>query len=477
VSSKQITIFSDFQEPYAQYGLQHFMKKYGFTSADNPQNADVYLGYSPFLNGQQRIQIIMNVTAGKGVSLLNMQGESIPLLKIPVKIEGGTPLIKAVDDGEEYPCASISDNKIFIGFDLFAEIGRILAGFYDERFLEQDQTGKTLRAVPVVDALEEFLFSSISQSLSDKNLNQPFLWPEGHKFALVVTHDVDRIYKTYQYLPSIFKSLKKARLNELAYHFRNLLFKHGPDNPYWTFNQLSGLDRSLGIKSTYYFLNETGRLNPFSFKSWILYSGRYKVEASMVKENIQKLRDMDYEIGVHGSYNSYRNQDLLYAEKQTLESIVGSEIVGIRQHHLNYDYHTTPGIHHSCGFKYDTSIGFKPDYGIGFRRGTSFPFQILMPDMSISPLLEIPLLIMDSALGLTAEVEECFSLLSQVEKYHGVLTILWHSNSLNQNEYPMLFDTYNRIIKEARERGAWIASAADVYKWVTASPMRTTSNN
>ena len=157
---------------------------------------------------------------------------------------------------------------------------------------------------------------------------------------------------------------------------------------------------------------------------------------------------------------------LLQNEKETLESIIGSKIAGIRQHHLNYDSKCTPNIHNDCGFKYDTTIGFKPATGIGFRRGTSFPFRVMLPDETVSPLLEIPLIIMDVALDSTATPSECLALVDQVEKYHGILTILWHSNSLNQREFPLLFNTYQQIMNEVKARGAWIARASDVYDWM-----------
>jgi hypothetical protein len=468
VLSSNITIYFDSQEPCAKNGFHHFITKYGFTATAISHEADIYTGYSPYVNRDSRIQIILHAINEDGVRFLNVQGETVPFFKIPARTEGSDPLIRVADNGESYACLSINSNRIIIGFDIFTEIGRILAGYYDEYFLKTNLVGQTLRAIPVIDVLEASLFSAINRVLPVPCLEPRPVWPDGHKFAVVVTHDVDRVSKTYQYLPSILRSLKKVDLNGLGYHLNNCLFKHGTRNPYWTFDHLTGVDKSLGVKSTYYFLNEKGRLNPLSFKSWILFAGRYNIENSLIRKTIRQLSN-DFEIGLHGSYNSYQSRGLLLEEKQLLESIVGSSMVGIRQHHLNYDFNITPYLHHICGFKYDTSIGFKPDDGIGFRRGTSFPFPVMLPDSSISDLLEIPLIIMDTALGVAAEVEECFELLDQVEKYNGVLTILWHSPSLNKNEFPMLFDTYYRLIKTAQARGAWIACASDVYQRVIES--------
>jgi hypothetical protein len=283
---------------------------------------------------------------------------------------------------------------------------------------------------------------------------------------MVLTHDVDRVYKTYQYLPSILDSLKKLNMHELGYHIYNLCFKHGKKNPYWTFDDICKLENSLNVKSTYYFLNEQGKHNPFSLESWIHYRGVYDIESQCIKEVIKELSNEHFEIGVHGSFDSYNQCEQLESEKNTLESILGIPVKGVRQHYLNYDSQLTPKIHEKTGFKYDTTIGFKPDIGVGFRRGTCFPFQVLLPDMRVSPVLEIPLVIMDGALDSTATVDQCFHLIDQVEKYGGVITILWHTNRFNPKEYPEMTSLYVKIIREAKSRGAWIATAGEVYEWV-----------
>lgn len=464
-----LTLYSALQEPYAKYGLEHFLKKYGFEVTAPQQKADVHIGYSPSEDSNSRVQIVLIPDAQDKTCYINIIGETISIFKKPVQTSGEHVLGTVKCENEEYSCLSVSNNIITIGFNIFEEIGRILAGYYDSFFVAKDELGKALRVVPVVDVLEDALFSAISQVLPNASSCHRFKWPDDHKFALVLTHDVDRIYKTYQYLPSLINSIKKLNVADLGYHLKNLLFRHGKSNPYWTFEIICKIESDLGVKSTYYFLNEKGKHNPFSPQSWILYRGVYNIENQQVREAIIKLAKAGFEIGVHGSYNSYSNLELLQSEKRILESIINSEITGIRQHYLNYDNNLTPELQNKAGFRYDSSIGFKPDVGVGFRRGTCFPFQVLMPDLSISPVLEIPLLIMDGAMDAGATSEDCFKLMDQVEKYGGVLTILWHTQRFNPREYPGMVDLYRNIVKEAKARGAWIARADEVYQWMTKS--------
>ena len=252
------TVYVDSPGPYLRYGLEHFMKRNGLSLTSSPRSADIYIAQSSPGDCNARVQIILGSGDKEGLGYLHLLGETIPLFRQPMDTPGTGTFASAVFEDREYPCITIEGRRIVCGFDVFSEIGRILAGHYDPYFLKKDPVGTMLRALPVVDILEDSLVCAIRRASPQRSLIQPFRWPQGHQFALVVTHDVDRVSKTYQYLPSILQSLKKADISGLAYHLKNLLLKHGKSDPYWTFDFLNRLEESQGIKSTYYFLNETG---------------------------------------------------------------------------------------------------------------------------------------------------------------------------------------------------------------------------
>jgi hypothetical protein len=469
--SLNLTLYSDLQEPFAKYGLEHFLLKYGIQLAATPREADISVGHRIDRYFETPAQIFVNSTTRNQTCYLSVDSTTIPIFTRPEKTSGTLNLGRLVGEGEEYNCLSIHDDRIFIGFDIFSEIGRILAGVYDPDFEQKNPFGQFLRSNPVVDILEDTLITAINQIFPE--IKQNFTWPEKHKFALVLTHDVDRVYKTYQYLPSMWNSIKKADIRELIYHFGNLFFKHGQKNPFWTFESICDIENSLGVKSTYYFLNEKGKHNPLSYRSWILYKGVYNIESQPLKEIIRKLNDLGHEVGVHGSYNSYNNPSLLESEKIVLESILEKSVPGTRQHFLNYDNNSTPDIHYKCGFGYDSSLGLKPDIGTGFLRGTCFPFPIMLSDGSVSPVIELPLIIMDVGLRSASKLEECLNLLNRVEKYGGVLTILWHTRMFNRHEYREMYELYKSIVNQAKSRNAWIATGEEVYEWIVKSKEKT----
>ena len=115
--------------------------------------------------------------------------------------------------------------------------------------------------------------------------------------------------------------------------------------------------------------NEKGKARWFSPDTWKLYYGRYKIDDLKIIEIIKKLDRNNWEIGVHGSYDSYKSLKKLEEEKVVLEKILNKKIDGISQHYTNLIIPETWEYHDKIGLKYDSSLGFVDS--IGFRRGTT----------------------------------------------------------------------------------------------------------
>jgi hypothetical protein len=463
-------IYHYLNDPYAKLGLRHFLNKYRLSVASNIDDADIFIGYSEVDNNLvHNVKIQLNQGSQEIMPCyLEVKNEAIPIFKMPVKTLGDISLANIKSDHEEYTCISIINNRIIIGFDIFQEIGLILSGYYDAYYLKTDRFGMMLREIPIVDVLEQCLFEAICLIKSETNYSyKQMRWPGEKKFAVALTHDVDRVYKTFNYLPYIFKSINKLNWHELKYHLNNIRSKRVEDNPFWTFDEITNIENSLGVKSTYYFLDEKGKPKLFNLSSWWIYCGRYDIETQIIQNKIRELHRMGFEIGVHGSFNSFLDAELLQLEKGKIESIIKSKVTGIRQHYLNYDFGITSKIQDKCGFKYDTSIGYKTDSGIGFRRGTSFPFQIILPDGEISSTLEIPLIIMDVCVNSENMQTKCFKIMDNVEKYGGVLTLLWHTDYMNKTLNADNVNLYRSIIIEATKRNAWITRADEIFHWVS----------
>ncbi|WP_411966271.1 polysaccharide deacetylase family protein [Haloferax sp. YSMS24] len=276
------------------------------------------------------------------------------------------------------------------------------------------------------------------------------------EFALCLSHDVDRPYKTYQ---GLYYAVKERSL----YHLRTLLFR---ENPYWQFEDIMALERDLGVRSSFYFLNEpslfeTGSLADFVDPAdWLEHLGRYDITDDEIVDVIRRLDAEGWEVGIHGSFRSSDDFHRLGTEKQELESILGHELLGGRQHHLKLADQTWQ-YHRELGLKYDASVGSSTEYG--FQYGTH-PFRPFDDEFVVFPLTLMEVALPDPGVDFDAAWSECERLLDEAEANDAVLTALWHPRYFSEDEFPGYRRLYVRLVEEALERGAWVGPLGDYYQ-------------
>ena len=179
-----------------------------------------------------------------------------------------------------------------------------------------------------------------------------------------------------------------------------------------------------------------------------------------VGDFIKSLYGNGNEIGLHGSFLTYDNYELLEQQQNILENIIEDDVISIRQHYLHYDIKKTKDIHNKL-FKIDTTIGFNTDYG--FRAGTCMPYYIS------ENVLEVPLNIMDSSLysevGLNVDIDtskqHILSIMQKVQEIGGVLTVNFHLDYIDDKS---MLDMLEFVITEARNRNAYFANLETIKK-------------
>jgi len=264
--------------------------------------------------------------------------------------------------------------------------------------------------------------------------------------------------------------MAEGRLDRVKHQFKSLGRTLHGDDPYWNFERIMTLERELGVRSTFFFLNESGRPSLVHPQSFVLFKGRYTFEEPRIRSVIRELCSGGWEVALHGSYYSYQDAVLLRQEKENLETILGEPVRGVRQHYLNLDVPETWKIQANVGFVYDSSWGYP--HWAGFRGEAVGPF---FPTDPVSgeglSVLELPMAIMDSYLMEMEEPwREVLKCIELAEEASGVLTVNWHQRVLNPLEYPERYDLYIRLIQECQHRGAWIAPLKEIAKeWVDAS--------
>lgn len=293
-------------------------------------------------------------------------------------------------------------------------------------------------------------------------------WPDKCPFALALSHDVDRVTKRWQFPYYIAQAITHRQFDHLQRQIKSLGASLRGDDPCWNFRRIMALEDELCVRSTFFFLNEQGRASLLHPRSMVLFWGRYSVNDEHVQEIIRELHTGGWEIGLHGSYHSYRDEVLLRQEKEQIEAILGEPIKGIRQHYLNLDIPETWQAQANVGLVYDSSLGFSTRPG--FRWGTSRPFYPKDPLTGEEiRVLQIPMGIMDAPLMQEHDPwESALSLISFAEHERGVLTLNWHQRSFNPWEYQEWQEIYVRIVQECQRRGAWVAPLKDIAeRWLS----------
>lgn len=277
--------------------------------------------------------------------------------------------------------------------------------------------------------------------------------------TVCLTHDVDRVRKTYQYVTKTLKALAKGKFGKAWYMLQQIKAKR---SPYWGFDVVREIEEQHGVKSTFFFLEESAKVQWLKPKSYKIALGRYQVSEPKVAAVMRELDANGWEIGLHGSYYSYDNAELLKREKAAIESVLGHDIVGIRQHYLNWNENTWR-YQEEAGFKYDSTWGFTR--AIGFKEDKVKPFY----PIEGSDFCEIPLTIMDSCFADAKDRwDRLEEIMAEIDKQNAVLVINFHTNNFDELEFPDYKSNYVRLIETLQERGAeflTMREAVESGKW------------
>jgi hypothetical protein len=293
--------------------------------------------------------------------------------------------------------------------------------------------------------------------------------PWEYPYSVALTHDVDVMSVRERGLPSVgaavWRALGKGKISDAV---ALLLGKSGLGRDPWDlFGEWMALERNLGVRSTFFFI-------PFPNRPGIaapeIRASRYEVNDNL----LDNLRSGGWEIGVHGIDN-WRDEERGLEER---ERIAGNERpVGSRVHWLWFDEGSWARLDRA-GYSYDSTFGYNHD--VGFRAGT---LQVYRP-RSADYLLELPLHIQDAALFGTScyaqtdrgwdktpclnldeeqAMERCSDIFRFARIHGGVVTILWHYESIGASYNRREF--YERLVRMGTDDGAWVTRAGDIVEW------------
>lgn len=242
------------------------------------------------------------------------------------------------------------------------------------------------------------------------------------------------------------KSIKlaiKTLLNAIASRLGNYSFEY-----YDTFDWIMDINEKNGNKVTFFFISDHsgGKID-----------GDYSLKEPRIQALIQKIHHRGHKIGLHGSYNTYKDAKQITTEtnilRHTIKTLnIKQNKMGCRQHFLRWKTPDTAIHLNNAGFDYDTSLSFADLPG--FRCGTSHEYK--MYDLNKRKALNLkqrPLVVMECSiidnhymgLGYTQKAKnEFLKYKHRCQQFNGNFTLLWH-NSHFLTEKDKIF--YKELIK------------------------------
>ena len=333
-------------------------------------------------------------------------------------------------------CCFFRQTQGDIPFDMFAASFYLLT-LYEEYFPTQlDEHGRFdpneslayrngFLEIPLIDRWAYLLKEELGKRYPDEKFKK-------RKFRFVSTFDID-----YPYL-----YLKKGWMRSMGGLIRDLLnlrfdaivsriavYLRMKSDPY--FEALRWIDRIH---------KEAGK--PYSLFALMNDSGKYgRKTFSPLTDYYEYLKKTDSVIvGLHPSYDTYRNFDRLMKEKETLEKVMGKEKILIsRQHFLRMLVPDTFRQLEAAGFREDFTTSFAQISG--FRSGTAIPYRFYDVEKdTISELLLHPTIMMDACLinnsGFRPDeaLEKIKQLIDACKQSGGDFVSLWHNSNLAGNK-------------------------------------------
>jgi hypothetical protein len=164
-----------------------------------------------------------------------------------------------------------------------------------------------------------------------------------------------------------------------------------------------------------------------------------------------------YRVGLHPSYRSNSDLNILKIEKTRFEDITRQTLIMSRQHFLKLRFPETYQRLLSLGVKHDYSMGYADD--IGFRASIATPFRWFdltkneVTDLWIHPFQVMDVTLRDYIkLTPTEAVVRVGELIKQTREVGGTFMTLWHNSSFSNTEgWQNWRAVYEQILKQASQ--------------------------
>ena len=292
-------------------------------------------------------------------------------------------------------------------------------------------------------------------------------WPEGRRWAVAMTHDLDVVSLWPGYsamrIAELVSQGDLSRAASVALSATAALIR----NPVWRATEhILDVEKRLGIGSTWFVIAGTPTLA--SIRAGDV---TYVPESPAARRIIAAAAQQGHEVGLHGSFASFTSADVFTSQRARLSTITGAPSAGVRQHFLRM----RPGVSHAAqqaaGFAYDSTYGFSERNG--FRLGVADVVPV-WDERAQRPLdiCEAPFVWMDRALSKYQHVEDPYvwiadalAIAEACQVTEGLWTGIWHPNmdpALGFPDAPAAFET---LCSSLMAKSPWAVTLGAAVAW------------
>jgi peptidoglycan/xylan/chitin deacetylase (PgdA/CDA1 family) len=320
---------------------------------------------------------------------------------------------------------------------------------------------------PVVSQIGRALAAAVRRAAGRRPLRFVAPWPDGHRWAAALTHDLDVV----SWWPA-FTALRLAELARKGQLLRMLRVvgaaaATGGRNVVWEgVREVLDIEAHYGARSTWFVLCGTPSLA--SARAGDL---TYSPESKRARRILEAVRAGGHEIDLHGSFATSDTPTLFAEQRDRLAALVGQPPLGVRQHYLRLRPGTTYRDMADAGFVFDSSSGFADRNG--FRLGVADVVP-MWSDAAASPLPldEVPFAWMDRALSKyrgvedpAAWVKDALELADRCREVDGLWVGVWHPNLTSALGFPGALDAYEDLVAALVEHSPWLPTLSEAVAW------------
>ncbi len=260
------------------------------------------------------------------------------------------------------------------------------------------------------------------------------------------TFDIDRayLYKGLQNSRQLKKTLKSAGLFRFGKLTEQVQVLNGkiPD-PFDTYDYISRQTKDCEVL---YFVLCGGDSE---------FDEALDPECPEMKSLVQKLAHK-YTLGIHPSYETMNQIEMMKVEKEMLEATCGKPISMNRQHFLRFRLPQTMNELIKLGITHDYSMAYANI--AGFRASTAFPFFFYnLEQNEATELLLMPTCVMDVTLryhmnlSIPSAISKVEQLIQEVKQVNGTFISLWHNSNLSTTDgwepWKEVFETLHTLAR------------------------------